>query len=81
MKEHDWLIRKSGKSRVDAAYDVSHATMHFVLFRSLKGNLDQNNLLLEFWMFIQKRLEREQFVSYALEMVDLLSLYTSLVKT
>jgi hypothetical protein len=54
MQKDNRLICECGESRVDACNDVHNPTVGLIFFRCLKGNLDEDNFLMVFWVFVEK---------------------------
>ena len=57
VKEDDRLIRERGESRINAGNEVCNPAVRLILFRRLKGNLNEHDFLMVFWVFVEKRLE------------------------
>lgn len=57
VKEDDRLIRERGESRINAGDEVCNSTVRLIFFGSLKGNLDEDDFLMVFWVFVEKCLE------------------------
>jgi hypothetical protein len=57
VKKDDRLIRERGESRINAGNEVCNSTVRLIFFRSLKGNLNEDDFLMVFWVFVEKCLE------------------------
>ena len=73
VKKYDRLIRERGESRINAGNKVCNSTVRLIFFRCLKGNLNEDDFLMVFWVFVEKCLKREKFMAYTLNgLVNLL---------
>jgi hypothetical protein len=57
VKKDDRLIRERGESRIKAGNEVCNPTVRLILFRCLKGNLNEDDFLMVFWVFVEKCFE------------------------
>ncbi len=52
VKKDNRLICERGESRIDACNEVCDPTVRLIFFRCLKGNLNEDDLLMVFWVFV-----------------------------
>jgi hypothetical protein len=66
VQKDNRLICECGESRVDARNDGCNPTVCFIFFGCLKGNLNEDDLLMVFWVFVEKCFECQKFMAYTL---------------
>jgi hypothetical protein len=57
VKEDDRLICERRESRINARNEVCNPTVRLIFFRCLKGNLNEDDFLMVFWVFVEKCLK------------------------
>lgn len=73
MQEDDGLVCERREARVEVRHDVRDATLHLVLLRCLKCDLDEHNLALVLGVLVQERLKRLDLLPHALNIVELVA--------
>jgi hypothetical protein len=59
VKEDNRLVCKCREARVYTCHDVCHPAMCLIFFRCLKGNLDEDDLVMVLWVLFKKCFECE----------------------